>query len=71
MRKPEALFDAGMSLVKLCDLPDNMLTYIVAEGKLWVAATQWGDHKLVGEHAREDLIAKLVERPEIPIHTPE
>lgn len=71
MRKPKTLFDAGMSLVKLCDLPDNMLTYIVAEGKLWVAATQWGDHKLVGEQAREDLIAALLKRPEIPIHTPE
>jgi hypothetical protein len=65
MRQPSPLFNDGLSLVKLCDLPDNGLTYVVTCESLCVAATQWGDHKFVGGRAREELIGKLIARPEI------
>ena len=63
--KGEAMFTEGMAFVRICDLPKNGLTYVVCDGRLWVAATQWGDHKIVGELAREELIKELEKR--IPI----
>lgn len=59
------MFREGMALVKLCELPDNMLHYIIADGVLWCAATQWGDHAVVGTNAREDLIIALEKREPI------
>lgn len=64
-RRPSPLFRSGMSLVKLCDLPDNLLTYVVADDALYVVATQWGDHKFVGENTRDELLAELLERTPI------
>ncbi len=59
------MFPEGMAFVRLCELPKNGLTYVAADGQLWVAATQWGDHAFVGHHAREELIRALEERPKI------
>lgn len=69
-RRLGSMFNAGMACVKLCDLPDNMLSYFIADGVLWCAATQWGDHTIVGNKAREDLIAELNKREQIPLHKP-
>lgn len=58
----EEIFSEGMALVKIADLPRNHLAYILVDGALWVAATQWGDHNWVGNQAREDLIKELEKR---------
>jgi hypothetical protein len=71
MRQPAPLFENGISLVKLCDLPDNLLTYVATGESLYVVATQWGDHEFVGRNARYELIAALCERPAITQHQEE